>query len=416
MDWQAPCGLDYCNRYPGPSEFRRDWANGRSTSAMGLTNERYVSISTAVPLLFALLTACSFILGSCPPSVVSSEQPEVRGTVDGRASHISAPRKALMAYGAAVMVCSYVELDGEADHIVAAEKYPLQVAKQGLLGHIYPEIVRISEIPTVGYVLDTEEVIRTAPDVILTSAPGGEVPKFIEFPRVVVLDFDLDNRRSRFDSWQRLGTLLGKEQRTREILKKYSQTRELLDRSLRATRTPMVTVAVAVGGGAGWSLGGKNYFLNDRLQFAGATNVGSNLAVYPTANLEELLVLNPESLLLNSLPGDTHFPEELYSKPQWQVLRAVRNRRVYKMPVYSFMGGPLDDSLLLLWMAEVFHPEAFTQGLRETIKDVYSNAYGYDISDEEIDEAIFYTENKGSVGYERFGRHDGLTTQLQSGR
>lgn len=68
------------------------------------------------------------------------------------------------------------------------------------------------------------------------------------------------------------------------------------------------------------------------------------------------------------------------------------------------MNEPVEDPLLIEWMAEVFYPDIMPRRLREEYKETYWDVYHYHISDDEIDKAIFLDENCRSAGYERFVR------------
>jgi iron complex transport system substrate-binding protein len=68
------------------------------------------------------------------------------------------------------------------------------------------------------------------------------------------------------------------------------------------------------------------------------------------------------------------------------------------------MNEPVEDPLLLGWMAEVFYPDIMPRNLRDEYKESYQEVYHYSISDDEIEKAIYLVENRRSAGYERFER------------
>jgi ABC-type Fe3+-hydroxamate transport system substrate-binding protein len=111
---------------------------------------------------------------------------------------------------------------------------------------------------------------------------------------------------------------------------------------------------------------------------------------------ERILAMNPDIITSN--------PEDLYKDPRWRGLDAVRNRRVYGGN-YIFSGYVHDiDNLPLSarWQAEIFHPSRMSAQTREKIRAHYRESYGFEMSEEEIDELLRVRENAASQGYERF--------------
>ncbi len=94
----------------------------------------------------------------------------------------------------------------------------------------------------------------------------------------------------------------------------------------------------------------------------------------------------------------------IYATPKFTALRAVRERRVYKLPSSAFSTQAVDDALLFRWLAEVFYPDRVHPGLREQYRQAYRAIYRYELSDAEIDRALLLQDNSPSAGYERFAR------------
>jgi iron complex transport system substrate-binding protein len=103
-------------------------------------------------------------------------------------------------------------------------------------------------------------------------------------------------------------------------------------------------------------------------------------------------------------PGDRTTMKEIADRPEFQSLRAVRERRIYKLPEHTNMNELVEDPLLLTWMAELFYPDAMPRQLRDEYKETFQEVYHYSVSDDEIDKVIYLEENRHSAGYERFVR------------
>jgi iron complex transport system substrate-binding protein len=100
-------------------------------------------------------------------------------------------------------------------------------------------------------------------------------------------------------------------------------------------------------------------FIDLLIQRAGGTNVASTLKdQYPQVSLEELVVLNPDIIILSdSAYGET--PEKVAARPGWGTLAAVKNGRVYPFDYHllSIPGPRLVDGLEQL--AKLLHPDLF---------------------------------------------------------
>jgi iron complex transport system substrate-binding protein len=104
---------------------------------------------------------------------------------------------------------------------------------------------------------------------------------------------------------------------------------------------------------------GPGTFIDQLIQRAGAVNAASTLKdQYPQISLEELVVLNPDVILLSdSAYGVT--PEKVAARAGWGTLSAIKNGRVYPFD-YHLLSNPgprLVDGLEQL--AKLFHPEVF---------------------------------------------------------
>jgi iron complex transport system substrate-binding protein len=104
---------------------------------------------------------------------------------------------------------------------------------------------------------------------------------------------------------------------------------------------------------------GPGTFIDTLIQRAGGVNVASPLKdQYPQISLEELVVLDPDMILLSdSAYGET--PEKVAARAGWGTLAAVKNGKVYPFDYHllSLPGPRLVDGLEQL--AKLMHPELF---------------------------------------------------------
>ncbi|HEX4232654.1 MAG TPA: hypothetical protein VHZ07_28600 [Bryobacteraceae bacterium] len=117
---------------------------------------------------------------------------------------------------------------------------------------------------------------------------------------------------------------------------------------------------------------------------------------------EQLLAMDPDMIFL---PQGS--PREFDQDIRWQGLKAVRNRRVYRRPglIEWWTAGVTFKPIETRWMAEVAHPDRLQPKVRQLLRDRMFAAFGYRLSDEQIDLQLHVAENSGAVGTERFTRN-----------
>jgi iron complex transport system substrate-binding protein len=162
---------------------------------------------------------------------------------------------------------------------------------------------------------------------------------------------------------------------------------------------------VVLDGGKNYQiLSAKGFWLNEELQTLGVHSKSQELRTNFGGNIEDLLRLDPDVLLLVPEPGEDSSPARFMAQPEYRSLRAVKNRRVYTAPMYSQSNLFLEEPLLQDWLAEIFYPDATQPQLRAKYKQTFWELFQYQISDDEIDRAIYVKENLQSLGYGRFTR------------
>jgi ABC-type Fe3+-hydroxamate transport system substrate-binding protein len=108
---------------------------------------------------------------------------------------------------------------------------------------------------------------------------------------------------------------------------------------------------------------GKDTFIADALQHAGAVSVINSSQSWPQINLEEVVRLQPEFLVFAESHSDdgAHTTDTLADIPGWRVLDAVKQRRFAVISDAVNRPAPRIASAIED-LARQLHPEAFTEG------------------------------------------------------
>lgn len=77
--------------------------------------------------------------------------------------------------------------------------------------------------------------------------------------------------------------------------------------------------------------------------------------------------------------------DKIKSNPEWQSINAVKNNRIYVNPTGTFPWDrySTEESLQILWAAQLFHPELFKDvDLVAKTQEFYKKYYKYNLSPE----------------------------------
>jgi len=303
------------------------------------------------------------------------------------------------------VLADYTMIDGCAEHILATARPNLNNSRELIWAQLHGSVLRL---PLTGLTVDPgdpEIYLKLHPDAVFSWAHFSEALRQVGLSSLIEIRFSSRDLKDTKEKLRLIGEVAGKSERTEQLLKQWSQQLEALQKQIAAAHSPVVRVAVLNGGkDAWWVAGGKGFYLNGNLAFAGARNVAEGQAVEKSSNdtLESLIQLDPDVILLNTDPTKGA-PRDLYLALGYDTLRAVRARRVYVMP-HMEECELVDAPVQLGWMAEIFHPDVMQSALRSLAKTAFRQTYDYELSDSQLDSILCIAENRSSAGYARFER------------
>lgn len=123
---------------------------------------------------------------------------------------------------------------------------------------------------------------------------------------------------------------------------------------------------------------GSGKYTGLMMSHAGALNVAaSTIQGFKQVAMEQVIVWNPQVIFVQD-----RYPkvvDEINSSPEWQVIDAVKNHRVYLMPEYAKAWGyPMPEAMGIgeLWMAKKLYPEKFRDvDMQKVADDWYQRFY-----------------------------------------
>jgi len=122
---------------------------------------------------------------------------------------------------------------------------------------------------------------------------------------------------------------------------------------------------------------GSGKYVGVMMKRSGGYNVASAVRGATKVSMEQVVAWNPQVIFVQ----DRYSPvlNEIISRPQWQSVDAVKNKRVYLTPEYvKPWGFPLPEALALgeLWMAKKLYPKRFADiDMNSEVQAYYSKFY-----------------------------------------
>jgi iron complex transport system substrate-binding protein len=140
------------------------------------------------------------------------------------------------------------------------------------------------------------------------------------------------------------------------------------------------------------TLGGDT-FMQEHIELAGCLNAAETVTTLGTqtglhsglgeVSMEQVLDWNPDILVINF--GK---PEDLSQDPQWEKIKAVRDKQIYFQPAGIFIfNRPTAESAVIfpLWLASTAYPERFQDlCVNCLVKEFYREIVGFDLSEAQV--------------------------------
>ena len=304
---------------------------------------------------FVLLTTLSLLLAACSPAApaaIPTPTATALTFTDGlkRTVTLAAPAariislapsntEILFAIGAGAQV---IARDDFSDYPAEAKTLPSVGSSNGKydlekIASLKPDLVLASE-------LNTPDQIKSLEDLKIT---------------VYYLSNPLD-MEGLYTNLVTVGQLSGHKAQEETLVASLRQrVKTVQDKVASATSHPSIFYELDATDPAKPYTAGPTTFIDQLIQVAGGVNIAGSLNTpWPQISLEEILVKNPDIILL----GDAAYgnsPEQVKQRPGWTDLKAVKdgNIQVFDDNLVSRPGPRMVDGLEIL--AKIIHPELF---------------------------------------------------------
>lgn len=332
--------------------------------------------------------ACS--LAICLPTALHAEST----FVDHRGKTITfekPPERVVTIVRSAPII--YRSIDDRADHITGMNKDSLvRYFTKGIYADLLPEMAKIDiSAAQDGFVPNVEAILAQKPDAVIQWTHDEKIIEPLERVGLTVVGWQCCTEQDRLDYLTLTGYMTGRNDRAQAILKAQSDTLKALDEKvakLDASALPSVLHIDKVADQIQVIANGSQ-----NLALSGVTNPAADNTGewWQTADFEQLLVWNPDIIVIPAYADDLK-PEDFFNNPVLASLKAVKEKRVYKQPVFARTPDAPEIFLTSEWLAAIAHGAGFAPDFKKQIADVYELLYGAKLTDEQV-KAILESES-----------------------
>lgn len=345
-----------------------------------------------ITLVLVLLVLISTIFSGCAADqreqAKESKSP-VRIVVDSIGRKVEIPDK-VERIGCLYAFSGHVTaLLGEEDKIVAVVE---GLKRDKLLTDMFPDILN-KPVPFTEGSINMEELVRLDPDVVFirkTTAENQAEMDQLESFGIPALVIDPNTMEEQKDSVRIVGEVCGGD--AMEKAEKYDQIYQhaidtarqkanLLKSGQKVTLFHSINEATRTDA--------EGTLPAEWTELVGVKNVSADkdlnlLEGKSYAGLEQIYLWDPQIIICNE-PGVGDY---ILSDSKWAGLQAVKNQKVYQMPIaISRWGHPgsMETPLAIYWLGKLVYPELYQDvDLVKETKDFYQYFFGYNLSNDEV--------------------------------
>ena len=238
-----------------------------------------------------------------------------------------------------------------------------------------PDLNNIPSPGVGGPGVNVELLKRLGTELIVTFRVPPEELNFLEAKGIKAFAIYPNNVKELVEVIRWHGVVFGKEKEAERAIKEMEKVLRLIEE--RISKIPFSKRKKVI-----WlhsdptSVAGGNGIVNDTLLKIGGINSAASLfpdSSIAKTSLETLIKLNPDVIFIW---GAAHFnPSDLISNPQWNYIKAVKEKKIYKLSALTtFSPRHVID---MLYMAMKLYPEQFQDVNFEKVADrFYQKVFG----------------------------------------
>ncbi|MGN0400086.1 MAG: ABC transporter substrate-binding protein [Blautia sp.] len=299
-----------------------------------------------------------------------------------------------------------------AEKIVGMSPNSMSAAENGLLGELYPDILKAETGYMNGTDINLEELMKLEPDIVLYSASQPEQGEQLRNAGFAAVALSVNkweyNAIETLNQWiSLLGEIFPDNDKTEVVAKHSDEIYNIVQE--RVTDIPEEererVFFLFKYSDTDLETSGSKFFGQFWADATGAVNVAEEITTdnQVAANMEQIYEWNPTTIFITNFTAAQ--PDDLYNNTignyDWSAVDAVKEQKVYKMPLgmYRSYTPGVDTPVTLLWFAKNTYPELFEDiDMIQETKDYYKEVFGVELTDDQA-ASIFAPNAEAGAGF-----------------
>ncbi len=259
---------------------------------------------------------------------------------------------------------------------------------------------KIASLPVIGgwfgqgRTPNAEVLLEVNPDLILLSSGiqkfgEAKVKKFLGNIQIPLFYLQTNTLYELIDSYTYLGELTGKKDRAKTLRDYALDKLKISPTLMKQKNKPKVYYAEGYNG---LSTECEDSIHAEIINLAGGDNVHKceikNRYGKEQINFEQLLSYDPDVIVV----FDRNFYKKIFDEPQWNLLKAVKNKKVYFIPKGPFSWFDRPPSFMKVmgfrWLSSILYPDIVKTNIKQEAKEFYKLFLNIDLNDEMLEEIL----------------------------
>ena len=341
-------------------------------------------------------------------SAASADETGTHTVIDHGGNEVEVPNKVTRVVIDQIPILStyMAYFEGSAPYIVGYCGSFKSVISDTVLKNIAPELLESSDTVYAQSDLNIEEIMKLNPDVILYNAGNSSHAEILKASGIPSIGFATVGASTeadpieRYEEWLKLLEQIFNEPGKTDAFvaagDEIVTDVEARIAEIPQTDRPSALILWKYADGVP-QVSGQGTFGTYWMKRLGVTDKALEATGFAQASMEQVYSWDPDILFLDGPGLQPLRTDDVLSGnvdgADFSTLTAVQNGRVYNttLGMWNWFTPNPDAPLVLAWLACNTYPGGFADyPLGDTIKEYYKTWYGYDVTDDELEEMLLY--------------------------
>lgn len=250
--------------------------------------------------------------------------------------------------------------------------------------------------------INFEELLKKKPDILFMTANGQNAKKARDMG-IPVVQLKITDFKSLEDCVKLTGEVLGGEakQNSDKYITYLEQKMKMISERTAKIPKEQKPKVLHIASLSPLTIDGKDAIPCEGIKMAGGINVADISGNNKTVSMEQILQWNPDVIIIgrilsgnglnNTVQISNTDVDKLLKDPNWQKIKAVRDKKVYVNPdgAFSWDRYSSEEALQIQWVAKLLNPDLFQDidMVKET-RYFFKTFMNYDLSEAEANRML----------------------------